>query len=83
MAGCVDNIDFRAVVHDGGIFGQNGDPAFAFKIIRVHNAFGNAFILTENVALTQHRVDQCSFAVVNVSDDRDITYILPLHKCSS
>ena len=51
MTWSVDNIDFRILVSNGGIFGKDGNAALPFDIIGVHNALGNLLIFPENAAL--------------------------------
>ncbi len=60
MARSIDNIDF-------GIFINNGSG--------VHNTFRNFLIFTENAALFQQFVHQCSLAVVNVGDNSNVSYV--------
>ena len=61
---------------DRCIFGQDSYAAFPLQVVRVHNAFLHNFILPKNAALFQKLVDQRSFAVVNVRDNRNISQIL-------
>jgi hypothetical protein len=69
----IDNIDFVvAVAHAGGL-GENRDSTLALQFIRIHGAFGMAFVGAKHAALIEHRVDQRGFAVINVSNDRDVT----------
>ena len=52
VARCVNDVNVGAVPVDGGAFGQDGNAAFAFQIIAVHNAFGNFLIVAESSALS-------------------------------
>ncbi len=76
MAGGVDDVDFRALVPDGGIFRKNCDPALALQIVGIHHAFFHFLIGPENAALPQKLVDQGRFSVVYVRDDRNVSYII-------
>ena len=79
MAGRVQNIDLGAIVHHCRIFRQNGDTAFPFQIVRIHHAFRHLFIGAENMALLQHSIYQCGFAMIDMGDDRNIANIISNH----
>jgi hypothetical protein len=55
-------------------FGQNGDAAFFFKVVAVHQALADSVAGAERVALVQHGVDQRGLAVVHVRDDGEVAY---------
>ena len=57
MARGIQNVDFYAVVHNSGVFRQNGDTTFTLQSIGVHNTFFNALVSTENAALLQHSIN--------------------------
>ena len=76
VAGSVDDVDFAAVVVDGGVLGQDGDAALALELVRVHDALGDLLIGAEGAGLAEHGVDQGGLAVVDVGDDGDIAYRL-------
>jgi hypothetical protein len=40
VAGGVDDVDPGAVPFDRGRLGEDGDPAFAFDVVRIHRPFG-------------------------------------------
>ena len=73
MARSIQDIDFGAVMHDSGVFGQDGNPTFSFLIVGVHDSFLYPFVGTEYTALFQHSIYQGSLAMVNVSNDGDVT----------
>ena len=75
MARCIDNIDFHPVVDDAGVFGPDRNPTLPFLVHRIHNAFAHIIDLAMDMRLAQHCVDQGCFAVIDVSDDRDIADI--------
>ena len=72
VAGCVDDVDACILPDDGGRLGKNGDAAFLFEIVGVHDAFCNALVLAEGAGLLQKLVDEGGFPMVNVRDDRDV-----------
>ena len=72
MAGSVDNVYLYPFVKHGSVLGQDGDPTLALEFIGVHHALDDIFIGTECAALSQHGIDQRSFAVVDMGDDGDI-----------
>jgi hypothetical protein len=55
-------------------FGQNGDSAFLFKVVAVHQALADSVAGAERVALVQHGVDERGLAVVYVRDDGKVAY---------
>ena len=73
MAGGVDDVDFDVVIVDAGGFGEDGDAAFAFEVVRIHDAFGYFFVFSKNAALTEHGVDQGGLSVVYVRNYCDVT----------
>ena len=79
----VDDVDLDAFVHDRCIFGQDCDTAFTFNITRVHDTIFNFFVRTENMALLEHSIDQRRLAMVNVSDNSNISNIFAFHLMSS
>ena len=72
VAGRVDDVDARAVPFDGGAFGQDRDPAFAFYIIGIHRSFSNLLVFAEGARLPEKLVHEGRLAVVDVRDDRDV-----------
>ena len=73
--------DINAVVipFDRGILSQNGDTPFFFLIIGVHQALGADIFAVESPGLAQEFINQSSFTVVNVGDDRNITQVFNGH----
>ena len=69
----VDDIDPRIVPNHRGAFGENGDPALALDVVRIHGALGHLLVFAEGAALAQQAIDQGRLAVVDVGDDGDIT----------
>ena len=56
-------------------FGQDRDAAFAFEIVGIHRPFRDRLVFAKSAGLFQKFVDQRGFAVVDVSDDRDIAQV--------
>ena len=73
VTGRVDDVNLDALVKNRRVFGKNRYAAFALQVAAVHDAFGNLFVLAEDVTLLEHCVNQRSFAVVDVRDNRDIS----------
>ncbi|MNK68044.1 hypothetical protein D3C87_873950 [compost metagenome] len=72
MARGVDDVDVRAFVFNGTVLGQNGNAAFFFQVVRVHDPFGQRLVFAEGAGLAQQLVDQGGFTVVHVGDDGDV-----------
>ena len=82
MAWCVDYIDFYILVCDRCIFTEDGDPAFAFEIIAVHDEFTRFLVVAEDLGGVQNFVYQGCFSVVYVGDDcyiPDIHVVMPAY----
>ena len=73
MARRIDDIDLRIFVVNGGVLGENGDPAFTLQIVGVHDALDDLLILTVYAALLEHLVHERCLAVVDVGDDGNVS----------
>ena len=71
---------FGVFIMNGRVFGQDGDATFSFLIVGVHDPFLYLLVGTEYTALLQHSVYQGGLAVVDVSDDGNVTQIISNHK---
>ena len=82
VAGSIHDIDVVALPVKCGVLCANGDALFALEIHRVHDALlaGFCFVCAEGTGLLEKAVNECGFAMVNVSDDGDVTDIVFLHK---
>ena len=72
VAGGVDDVDTNTLPLNRGRLGENGDAAFLFQIVAIHNTLGNALVVAERTRLLQKLVNKCRFSMVNVRDDRDV-----------
>ncbi|CAB4908849.1 unannotated protein [freshwater metagenome] len=70
VAGRVDDRDRRVAPLDDRVLGEDGDPALALLVVRVHDAVG-VLAAVQGAGLTQHRVDEGGLPVVDVGDDGD------------
>jgi hypothetical protein len=68
MARGIDNVDLVSIVTDVGALGQNCDTFFSFELVGIHGAF----LAYVHSTVSEHRVDQGGFAVIDVSNDCDI-----------
>ena len=79
MTGRVDDIDLDRLTGlriddgDGRILGQDGDTAFAFEVVGIHNALGHLLVFTEDMRLSQHEIHQRGLAVVHVGNNGNIS----------
>ncbi len=71
----VDDVDAGALPIDRGGLGENGDAALALEVVGIHRAFDLALVFAIDAGLLQQPVDQRGFAVVDVSDDGDVSQI--------
>src|SRR5690606_3494462 len=72
VTGGVDNVDVGAFVFNGTVLRQNGNTAFFLDIARVHDTFGDMFVVTERTCLSQQLIDQGGLPVVNVGNNGHI-----------
>ena len=56
MARRIDDVDARALPHDRGRLGKNGDSALTLEVVGVHGAFGDLLIVAKGAALLQQAV---------------------------
>ena len=73
VSGGVDDVDLGILVFDADVFGKDGDSAFAFEVVVVEEALGDDFVFAEDLRLMKNLVDEGGLAVVDVSDDRNVS----------
>src|SRR4029077_7739502 len=72
VAGRVDDVDVHALVVDGGVLGEDGDPALALEVVRVHELLRDVRRGGERAGGEQQLVDERRFTVIDVGDDREV-----------
>ena len=81
----VDAVDLSAArtsanrVGHSAILRKNRDAPLALERVGVHDALA-AYIKFDDSRLRKHRIDECRLAMVNVSDDCDVTKIRIGHR---
>ena len=89
VAGRVDQVHLHIADADAAVLRQNRDAALPLLVVGVHDEAvlaADEFVQllgAEQAGLPQHLVDECRFAVVDVSDDGNIPDIVPLHGWAS
>ena len=83
MAGSINYIYFNIFVMNGCIFSKNSYSSFSFNVVAIHNSFINSLVITKCSALFQHFVNESSFSMVNVSNNRYVSQIFSYHLNSS
>ena len=76
VTGRIDDVDFVVVVTDAGGFGEDGDAAFAFEFVGVHDAVFDVLIGAEDAGLAEHGVNEGGFAMIDVRNDGDVAEVL-------
>ncbi len=76
VSGGVDDIDAVILPLDGRVLGQDGDPAFLFDGVGVHDPIAVVTTLVEGAGLAQELVDQRGLAMIDVGDDGDVAKLL-------
>ena len=61
------------LVVDGRVLREDRDAALALELVDVHHALGDALVRAEGAALMEQGVDERGLAVIDVSDDGDVT----------
>ncbi len=69
MAGSIDDIYFCVFVKKAAIFRINRNSSFLFNRIAVH-----AGIVGDHIGLTQKRIGQSCFSMIDMGDNRNISY---------
>ena len=75
VAGGVHDIDFGALVHDGGVLGKDGDAPFPLDVVGIHDPLRYILPLAEHAALLQQLVHKSGLAMVYMGYDGNIPYI--------
>ena len=75
----VDDVYLVVAVAHGGVLREDRDAALALQVARVHDALGHLLVLVEHAGLLEHLVDQRGLAVVDVSDDGDVSQMRFVH----
>ena len=77
----VDDVDdghrtVRVLAVHRGVLGQDRDALFLLQVTGVHEAFNRVVAaMSQCAGLPQHRIDQGRLAVIDVSDDGDVSEI--------
>ena len=71
----IDNINFIFLVTDRYIFSKDGNTPFSFEIIAIHDQFARCFMVFKESTCQQHFIYQRCFAMVNVCDDGNVSYL--------
>ena len=79
VAGRIDDVDFVIAVTHRSVFGHDGDAALPLEVHRIHDALDDGFVVTISARLFEHRIDQRGFAVIDVSDNCDISNLACFH----
>ena len=75
VPGRVHQVQAHALELYGRLLGVNGDAAFLFQILAIHRAFEDFAVRGDCAGLTQQPVEQRGLAMVDVSDDRQVSQI--------
>ena len=80
MARSVHDVDLHVLIVDGGVLGQDGNAPLPLQVSGVHDPVHGLLILPIDAALLQHLIHQGGLAVVNVSDDGDVSQMIVLQR---
>src|SRR6185503_5745591 len=79
VAGRIDDVDLGAVPANRSILRQDRYAPLALERVGVHHTLDYDLILAKRSRLTEHLVDESRLAVIDVSDNCDVTYFLLCH----
>ena len=80
VAGGVDDVNNKvfavlagALPANGGVLSENGNALLALQIAGIHDAVYDFFVVAERARLAQHGINESGLAMVDVSDDGNVT----------
>ena len=73
MAWGINDINVGTFVFNRAVFRENRNATFFFQVIGIHDTVINLLIFTEGTGLSEQLINQSGFAMVNVSNDGDIS----------
>ncbi|GMW02672.1 MAG: hypothetical protein AMXMBFR84_38080 [Candidatus Hydrogenedentota bacterium] len=76
MAGRIDDIEVVILPIDSAVLGTDGNAAFLFQLIGVHDPFGYAGIFAKRVGNAENGVDEGGFTMVDVRNNGDIADLI-------
>ena len=79
----IDNVDFVIVIEDRSLFCGNCNSPLMFLVHGIHNKRLRHFrlIIAKGVGLFQETINKRGLTMVNVSDNRNISNSVFIHKC--
>ena len=63
-------------IADGGVLGEDGDPALFLEVVRVHDALVHLLVGAHGAGLAEEGVDERGFPVVDVGDDGNVADVV-------
>lgn len=75
----VDDVDLHIFIGDRDILGQDGDATFALLVVRVEHALLDVLVFTKDACSVEQAVDERGLAVVDMSNDRNVTDVFLSH----
>ena len=80
MARGINDVNLYIIIMNSCIFGQNRDAPLPLDVIGVHNTLCDFLVFPEHTALFQQLVHNRCLAVVDMGDNRDISYVISFRK---
>ena len=69
----VDDVDLVPPMVYRQVLREDGNSAFPFQVVAVHDPFRDCLVLTEYPGVFQHGIHQRSLSMVDVGDDGDVS----------
>ena len=76
VTGGIDNVYLRALVFHRSIFAEDGNTAFTFQVVAVHDQFPGFLVIAKNMGGMEDSIYQRCLSMVNVGNDG---YISDIH----
>ena len=75
VAWSVYHIDFYVFISNRSVLAENGDAAFLFKIVAVHDQITSVLVVAKNLGSLQNSIYQGCLTMVNVGNNSDVSNV--------
>src|SRR5439155_11027399 len=75
VSGRIDDVDLRVLPPDRSVLRENRDAALTLERVGIHHPLLDDLIRPEGARLPEHLVDEGGLPVIDVRDDRYVSYL--------
>src|SRR5664279_6654479 len=79
MTRSINNINFNTLIIYRNVFRKDRNPSFPLKIVAIENKITSLLSLVQYLAFLYNPVNQSSFTMINMRNDRYISYLSLIH----